>query len=147
MALRIRRRPPPAAELSMSSMIDMVFLLLIFFLATARPMKSEADLGMKLPGTVESSVPIEIPDPQRIELRADGSILLNDSPVGTRKDLRSLRTILTRYRESCVANQSAPLLTLSVEDAVPHQWLVDMLELCHQVGIQGISFASDGAEE
>ena len=41
--MKIRRREEDNAEISMSPMIDMVFLLLVFFIVAAKPIKPEAD--------------------------------------------------------------------------------------------------------
>ena len=60
---RHRRRPVEEAEpvLDMSSLIDVSFLLLIYFLVTSTLDPKEADLGMKLPTTETSAAnPVEI---------------------------------------------------------------------------------------
>ena len=61
-------------EFQMAPMIDIVFLLLIYFMVTTTIIKQEADLGMQLPGQVQQSTAVVMPDEQIIEVLADGSL-------------------------------------------------------------------------
>jgi biopolymer transport protein ExbD len=147
--MRKRRRSEDLAEMSMTPMIDMVFLLLVFFLVTSKPMKPEADLGLKLPGTVAQEEAVDIPDEQRIEVKEGGRVLLNDMPVGEPGDgeLPLLLATLVRFKESAVANRSEALVTLAVENEVPHQRIADVMNVCARAGIDGVTFATGDEEE
>jgi biopolymer transport protein ExbD len=149
MAIRLPRRIPDDVEMSMSPMIDMVFLLLIFFLVSSKPLKPEADLGMKLPGTVAQEEAIDIPDEQRIKILANGQILLNDMPIDTpqSKDLPQLLSTLTRFKQACKANKSEALVTLDPEDDVVHQRIADVMNICAKADLDGVTFAGKSMEE
>jgi biopolymer transport protein ExbD len=149
MAIKLPRRPLDDVEISMSPMIDMVFLLLIFFLVSSKPLKPEADLGMKLPGTVAQEEAIDIPDEQRIKILATGQILLNDMPIDTpeSKDLPQLLTTLTRFKLACIANKSEALVTLDPEDDVLHQRIADVMNVCAKANLDGVTFAGRNIEE
>lgn len=135
----------------MGPMIDMVFLLLVFFMVTAKPIKPEADVGLQLPGTVQQEEVLELPDEQRIEIRPDGQVVLNDLPLDTPTDadLPQLVRTLTRFREATVANNAEPLVTIDAADTVVHQRIVDVMNACAQAGIRGVTFATEeaGGEE
>ena len=45
----IKRNPPPDAGFPLSGMIDVVFLLLIFFLVTQKPLTEEVMINVELP--------------------------------------------------------------------------------------------------
>ena len=147
--MRKRRRSEDPAEVSMTPMIDMVFLLLVFFLVTSKPMKPEADLGLKLPGTVAQEESVDIPDEQRIEVKEGGRVLLNEMPVGEPGDgeLPLLLATLVRFKESAAANKSEALVTLAVDNEVPHQRIADVMNVCARAGIDGVTFATDDAGE
>ncbi len=149
MAIRLPRRPQDDAEISMSPMIDMVFLLLIFFLVSSKPLKPEADLGMKLPGTVAQEEAIDIPDEQRIKILATGQVLLNDMPIDTpeSKELPQLLATLTRFKQACKANKSEALVTLDPEDDVLHQRIADIMNICAKADLDGVTFAGRTMEE
>ncbi len=145
----VRKREQDEAEISMSPMIDMVFLLLVFFLVASKPIKEEADLGMTLPGTVEQSESLEIPDEQKIEIRADGQIVLNEMEMDTptSQDLPNLVHTLTRFKESADANKSEAMVTLAPDDTTNHQRIADVMNACSQARITGVTFAGGEEEE
>lgn len=145
----LRRREPESAEISMSPMIDMVFLLLVFFLVSSKPIKPEADVGLSLPGTVAQEEALELPDEQRIVIQADGQVILNEMPMDDpfSKDLPALLRTLKRFKESAEANQAEALITIEAADEVPHQRIVDVMNICALAGIAGVTFATDDAED
>ena len=129
-------------------MIDMVFLLLVFFMVTAKPIKQESDISLGLPGTVAAEEAVDLPDEQRIRIEDDGSIVLNDSVLAPAADtnLKELVAILQRFKESSEANKSEALVTLDAADGTNHQRIVDVLNACARADITGVTF-SDSAEE
>ncbi len=133
--------------MQMGPMIDMVFLLLVFFMVSAKPVKEESDIQIGLPGKVEQSETIEMPDEQRIIIAADGSVILNELPLGAPGDrkLRELEKTLTRFRESSEANRTKALVTLVPDAAVGHQRVVDVLNTCAVAKIRGVTFDTAAA--
>ena len=132
----------------MGPMIDMVFLLLVFFMVTAKPIEQESDISLGLPGTVAAEEAVDLPDEQRIRIEDDGSIVLNDSVLAPAADtnLKELVAILQRFKESSEANQSEALVTLDAADGTNHQRIVDVLNACARADITGVTF-SDSADE
>jgi len=129
-------------------MIDLVFLLLVFFMVTAKPIKQESDISLGLPGTVAAEEAVDLPDEQRIRIEDDGSIVLNDSVLAPAADtnLKELVAILQRFKESSEANKSEALVTLDAADGTNHQRIVDVLNACARADITGVTF-SDSADE
>lgn len=147
---RPRRIEHPQIELQIAPMIDVCFLLLFFYIITSKPIKPEADLSMTLPGTVAQEQALDLPDEQRIEIRKDGQIVLNDMPVDKAgdPDMPQLVATLKRFKEACAANKAEALITLAAEDEVRHQRIADVMNACAMAGIHGVSFAtSDEPEE
>jgi biopolymer transport protein ExbD len=146
--MQIRRRDQQLVEMQMGPMIDMVFLLLVFFMVTAKPIKQESDISLGLPGTVAAEEAVDLPDEQRIRIEDDGTIMLNDASFGDPADakLDSLVATLKRFKESADANKSEALVTLDAADGTNHQRIVDVLNACARADITGVTF-SDSAEE
>jgi biopolymer transport protein ExbD len=128
----------------MSSLIDLVFLLLIYFMVTASLVKSEGDLGIKLPGILQQAVAIDMPDEQIIEVLATGSVLLNGREFGSldSHELPDLVNTLSRYRLASGATKSKALVTIWAEDEAKHQRVIDVMNGCAQAGIENVTFAS-----
>ena len=147
--MQIHRKDLQAVEIQMGPMIDMVFLLLVFFMVTAKPIKQESDVNIGLPGTVTQEETLDIPDEQRISVLANGEVVLNDLTVGQPGDskLGTLIGILKRFKESADANKSEALVTIAPDDSSQHQRIVDVLNACASAGITGVTFAGLSDEE
>ena len=132
--------------MQMGPMIDMVFLLLVFFMVTAKPIKEESDLSMTLPGSVSQDESVEIPDEQRIVIGANGQVFLNemafDGPDS--REMPQLTATLKRFKEAAVNNQSEPLITIAQHDRSTLQRLVDVMGACSLAGLTNVTFADSG---
>lgn len=147
--MELRRRDTQTVEMQMGPMIDMVFLLLVFFMVTAKPIKQESDIDIGLPGTVAQEESVDIPDEQKIIIQGDGQVVLNDLPVdgpGSR-EMPALLATLLRFKESAEANRSEALVTIDADDEASHQRIVDVLNVCAKAGISGVTFADSAGEE
>jgi len=147
--VQLRRKDLQTVEMQMGPMIDMVFLLLVFFMVTAKPIKQESDINLGLPGTVSQEEAVEIPDEQRILIQPSGQVVLNEMPVDspTSTLLPTLLTTLVRFKESADANKSEALITIDADDEASHQRIVDVLNACAKAGISGVTFADSSEEE
>ena len=147
--MRLRKKDVQTVEMQMGPMIDMVFLLLVFFMVSAKPIKQESDVNIGLPGTVAQEEVLDIPDEQRIQIQADGTIVLNDQPVEApqSQDLPNLTATLKRFKESADANKSEALVTIDADDQANHQRIVSVLNACAVANITGVTFADSATEE
>ena len=147
--MQVRRRDTQLVEMQMGPMIDMVFLLLVFFMVTAKPVKQESDVSLGLPGTVAAEEAVELPDEQRIRVEDDGSIVLNDSVLAAPDDteLAGLVSTLKRFKESADANKADALVTLDAADGTNQQRIVDVLNACAKADITGVTFSDSASEE
>lgn len=132
-------------ELQMGPLIDMVFLLLVFFMVTAKPIRQESDIGLSLPGTAVQEAPVELPDEQRLAIAADGQVALNEMPVDTpaSRDLPTLVEILGRFKATATANRAEALVTIDAANDANQQRIVDVLNACAKARISGVTFAAD----
>jgi biopolymer transport protein ExbD len=144
----MRRTESPQIELQIAPMIDVCFLLLFFYILTAKPVKPEADMSMTLPGIVAQEESLEIPDEQRISILEDGQVALNDLPMDEphSRELPTLLKTLMRFKESADANRSEALITVDAADDSHHQRIVDVLNVCAHAGIRGVTFAASEEE-
>lgn len=140
---RRRKRAEEKADVPIAPMIDVVFLLLIYFMVASTLERQEADLSFQLPGTVEQETPLDLPDEQIIEIREDGQIVVNEYPYDRPDSLRldELATMLTRFREASAANKVEAIVTIAPADAVPHRHIVKVMDACSFAKIEGVNFA------
>lgn len=145
---RTRRKRNAAVEMQMGPMIDMVFLLLVFFMVSAKPVVPEKDIAMGLPGEVSQEEAVDIPDEARVIIEPDGQVVLNeqalDAPTG--RKLPELVSVLDRFRKAAENARADALVTVAPHDSVPHQRLVDVLNACAEAGINGVTLARGGGD-
>jgi len=127
-----------------SPLIDVGFLLLIYFLVTTTLTKQEADLGMALPGvsSVESES-VEI-DQMMIEIGGDGGVYVNDELMDSDLNDRRLPRLterLQRYAQSAQIAGSDAMVVIDCADDAENQRFIDVLNACAHTGLQNVSLA------
>ena len=127
---------------SIDSMLDIVFLLLIFFMVTAAFVKEEADISMSLPSRVSQDEPLDMPEEQVLDILADGSVWLNGQPFddATSATLPQLTRTLTRFRAAAEDAQVPAFIVVQAEDDAAHQRIIDVLNACAVAEISLVSF-------
>lgn len=144
------RRPPYHREgrerldVKMTPMIDVIFLLLIFFVCTASFQMLEEVLptNLALPGSVSAQTP---PDEEIEDL---DELVVEVSWRDGRPAWRINRRYYTSLGEvrgvlAAVAKVKIDLpLILDIEGEVPLENAIDVYDLCRQVGLKKIQFAA-----
>ncbi len=141
--MKVRLPAAEEPELSMAPLIDMTFLLLIYFICTCSLIMPEADLGIRLPGMVAQATTVDMPDEQMIEVRGNGQVFLNDREFDapSSQELPELLRTLRQYKASSEAAGNQALITIWADDQTPHQRVVDVMNACAAARIKDISFA------
>lgn len=148
--MRRTKKHDETVDMPMGPMIDMVFLLLVFFMVTAKPIRQESDLGFGLPGAVAQEDPVDIPDEQRIIIRGDLQVVLNDLELDGpgSVELPELFSTLERFKKSSDLSGSKAMITIAPAKNVPHQRVVDVLNICGKAQLTNVTFSSfSGGEE
>ena len=133
-------------ELNISSLIDICFLLLIYFLVTTTIKKKEQDLQLALPSAAPST---EQPDIQPMFIKIDqtGAIYVNSGPAQELLDTNAgarevplLNQRLEAYATVARSTKSQPLVQLYVEGDAKHQRVVDVLNALARNEIDKVTF-------
>ncbi|MEI6148370.1 MAG: biopolymer transporter ExbD [bacterium] len=129
------------AHIDLTPMIDTVMFLLIFFMVSTRLGQTETDLGITLPGMMEASGPVDMPDEQIIEVDAKGTVVLNGT-VYEGKEMLELVQTLGRYRVSSQASGNKYMITIQAEDGANYERVIDVMNACAGAGIKDVTFGS-----
>jgi biopolymer transport protein ExbD len=132
----------------MAPMIDVIFLLLIFFVCTAsfRPPEKVLPTRLSLSGEIQSDVQI---DPEIMDLDEIVVELLWRNIDGTWRaqwqindrdytNLAEVRAVLLAVKE---LKSDLPVI-LDVEPDVPMKDVIDVYDLCRRVGLMRVQFAA-----
>ncbi len=132
--------------MDISPLIDVAFLLLIYFLVTATLLKQEADLGLALPGVAAlSNRPVEV-DQMVIKIGGDSTVRVNDEMVegdASDRSLAALTDRLKRYAASAKIAGSEAAVIIDCDGEAPEQRFVDILNACAAAGLKNISLAEN----
>jgi biopolymer transport protein ExbD len=130
--LRPHRREEP--ELSLVPMIDVVLVLLIFFMVTTSP-RHESQLELQLPEASGRPAPEERAR-LTVEIDAAGRYAVNDR----RLEATDAATLRQALREA--AGDREPPLILRADGRTPHQTVVTVLEIAGQLGLKQLAIAT-----
>jgi len=120
--------------MQLAPMIDILFLLLAFFITSWQFTQSETELNISVPTAQEGA------DPKR----SRGEIIINVAPDGIIKvegvqlNIEQLRTKLA---EIAKLYQNQPV-RIRGDGQVPYQRIVEVIDTCQKAGIWNISFAT-----
>lgn len=133
--MNLRPTPKEEPDLNLTPLIDVVFLLLIFFMVSTT-FDREAELKIQLPeATGEERV--QPPDPIEITIDAEGRYFVNRQEVLNTK-LATLKQAIAKV----AADRSDPPLIISADARTPHQAVIRAMDATRQLGIVHITFAT-----
>ena len=132
--------------LDISSLIDVCFLLLIYFIVTSTITPRESDLGMSLPAANPSTEQPEI-EPLFIKIEPDGAIFsgvgASQQPMDsdpTVRELPLLKSQLDLYSSAAKAANTKPLVQVWADGEATQQRVIDVLNALAGAGINTVTF-------
>lgn len=133
-------------ELDISSLIDVCFLLLIYFLVTSTIAPRETDLGMSLPAANPSNEQPKI-EPMFIRVDEAGAIYTGvgagEQQLDTDASVREVPLLdsqLDLYAAAARSAGSNPLVQVYVDTGSTQQRVIDVLNSLAGAGISSVTF-------
>lgn len=139
MKLRARDREDPTIDLT--SLIDVVFLLLIFFMVSTN-FERQATLKVDLPEASAVEAPLELPEKLELVIDPAGRMYLNDQQLID--DQR--KTLIAAFDQAAGGRRDLPLL-LRADRMTPHHYVVMVMDVAAELGFSNLSIATDRSEE
>lgn len=124
----IKKKSKVSAEFSMSSLTDIIFLLLIFFMLTSSMVVPNA-LNLKLPGKSKSSTELKAP-PTNISVKRDGSYWIRGEKVSINRIEKAVRELGKKGRPVSI--------TLTPDPRVPNQYVVAIMDISFRYNVETI---------
>jgi biopolymer transport protein ExbD len=135
MQLRSSNREDP--EISLTGLIDVVFLLLIFFMVSTT-FEHQAVLKVDLPEAKNVSSPEDQPNSFELVIDARGQFYLNDRQLVDGK----AATIHAALVEAAGENRTMPII-LRADAQTPHHFVVTAMDVTAQLGFSRLSIATE----
>jgi biopolymer transport protein ExbD len=134
--MNLRRRERADVEINMAPFIDVVFLLLIFFMVSTTFLR-EGNLELTLPEA--SPVPAEIQaNTLDLAIDAKGNYALNGQPLANRQ----AQTIQRALEQALAEAGEAQQLVIRADANTPHQAVVTAMDAAGHAGIKKIGIAT-----
>lgn len=129
---------PERPGLQLAPMIDIVFLLLIFFLVTWAFARFETELDVRVPVAKEGADPNRNVGEVIVNVRRDGTLVLEGQDISSSDLTERLSRIAGVYRDVAVI--------LRGDEQTHYKNIVHVLDLCREAGIWNVAFATDRPE-
>lgn len=134
--MNLRPRPQEEPDLNLTSLIDVVLLLLIFFMVSTT-FVSESSLKIQLPQSGAEPAPesrrdsIEVAVTASGEFRVDGKTLLNTSPA-----------TLSAAVASVAGERRDMPVTIRADARATHQSVITAMDVVGRLGFRAINIAT-----
>ena len=134
--MRIHMPAPKKARIEMLPLIDIVFLLLVFFIYAMLSMAVHRGLPVELPLSTTAEIDKKLI--LSVTVKADETIYVNKEPV----DLADL----TRVLQSKAGGTMEPGVLVFADRALPYQMIYNVLDKIRRAGLSRISLQADFEE-
>lgn len=129
---------PEAPGFQIAPMVDIVFLLLIFFLVTWNFARVETELDVKVPTAKEGKESRRATGEVIINVKSDGTIVMNRRPLSPEELGATLRKISELYPDQAVV--------LRGDQSTDYRHIVAVLDICRTANIWNVAFATGRPE-
>jgi biopolymer transport protein ExbD len=123
-------------------MIDVVFVIMLFFMVMAGAIKVERELNTQLPGNAETQEATDMVDEIVVTIAETGEIALNDEPMDTpnSREMPALKATLIRLKKASDEAKSPTLVTIVSDPEAKYSRTVDALDALALAGITSVTF-------
>ncbi len=129
--IRIRHQVAP--------LIDVVFLLLIYFMVTAAIIKREGDISFSIPVPGPA---VDFPVEAYIQIADNGGVTLEGMHfAASDREMRALVDQLAALRQLADAQQTDFIVTLAPSDQTLHRRVIDVMDACRDAKVRHFAFA------
>lgn len=133
--MNLRARAPlhhPGIQLA--PLVDVLLLLLIFFLMTWNAARNENELDVKIPKATAAKEKSAPPGDVVINVKSDGNVVVNHRNLNTGE--------LTALLKGLVELDADQAVVIRGDEAGAYKNIVEVLSICSQAGVSNVAFAT-----
>jgi len=139
--MQLRASSPEDPEISLTSLIDVVFLLLIFFMVSTT-FERQAVLKVDLPEAKNVSALEDQPNTFELVIDQNGQFYLNDRQLIDGRPA----TLRAAFNEAAGEDRTMPVI-LRADAETPHHFVVTAMDVTAQLGFTRLSIATERVTE
>jgi biopolymer transport protein ExbD len=135
--MNFQRGQEDGIEINVTSLIDVVLLLLIFFMVSTTFLNPE-HINLTLPSASKNSEQAEKPAPVEITIDRSGQYFVDGKAL-----LNTQEETLRQGMLDAAAGQTEPRVLIHADANATHQSVVTVLDVARQLGWVHVSFATE----
>ncbi len=139
--MRLQPKIKEEPEINLTSLIDVVFLLLIFFMVTTT-FEHQAALKVDLPEASEVESTADTPERIEFVIDAEGRMYLNDQALAN----SDKRTIRAAFLGVASEDRTLPIV-LRADRLTPQHFVVAVMDTAAELGFKNLSIAANRARD
>jgi biopolymer transport protein TolR len=128
-----RRRAQPMSEINVTPFVDVMMVLLIIFMVAA-PLLT-VGVPVELPRTAAQALPSDTEEPLTVTLAADGTVMIQTTPVARDALVARLRAI--------AAERADDRVFLRADGIVPYAQVAEVMGALNAGGFSSIGLVTD----
>jgi|UniRef100_UPI0037830997 biopolymer transport protein ExbD len=137
-----------AVGFQIAPMIDVVFVIMLFFMVMVGSVKVERELKSQLPGLAppNAEAPKEMPDEIIVGVEETGSVTLNEEEFDgpTDKKLPNFTSTLMRLKQEADNRNAKVIVTIQAEEQATYERVIDVLNALAVAKVANVTFTVGG---
>lgn len=134
-----RHAEPRVLGFLIAPMVDILMVLLVFFIVTWNFALSENELDVRVPTAAKANEPQPYVGQVVINVKANGTIVVNRQQKSAAELLEQLKKLAQLYPDQAVIVRG--------DEAVDYKHIVEVLDICRQADIWNVAFATGKPEQ
>jgi len=134
-----RHAEPRVLGFLIAPMVDILMVLLVFFIVTWNFALSENELDVRVPSAAKANEPQPYVGQVVINVKANGTIVVNRQQKTVPELLDQLKKLAQLYPDQAVIVRG--------DEAVDYKHIVQVLDICRQADIWNVAFATGKTEQ
>jgi biopolymer transport protein ExbD len=133
---------PVNVGFQIAPMIDVVFVIMLFFMVMASSVKVEKHLAFGMPGIPrEETVPI-IPTELDVVIAEDGAVMMNEEEYDAvgQKTMPDFTAALQRISADAQARGDKVLVTIRAEEQASYERIIDVMNAMAKAKLRNVTF-------
>ena len=129
-----RHATPHHPGIQLAPLVDVLLLLLIFFLLTWNAARNENELDVKVPKAASAKEKMATMGDVVLNVKADGNVVVNRRTLSSTELSDMLKNIVQLYPDQAVVIRG--------DETGAYKHVVGVLNICSEAGVTNIAFAT-----
>lgn len=137
--MKLRKRADPLVlGFQIAPMVDILLVLLCFFIVTWSFARKEMELDVKVPSAQNAKESNPVLNQTVLNIKADGSVVWNRKAVSEKELLKKLKELSELFPDYAIIVRG--------DERVPFRFVANVLDICREANIWNVAFATAKVE-